>query len=1099
MKPILPFILLIFLIMSCTVKKAEEEPNNQQLIVSSSEQNAEGELSKQQRKIIDQVIKDDDSSTFLVIENFDKNYKGTDYSEFEPYDLYMDKEIIKSIIKYDAKYIFNELVWRTPPETTTYLGKAIKNGDLELMDIYHDMLLNFFPETEANAFLFNEIKFYEEKMDYFLSKDIDLGMTYGFRTSRLKPLTFLMLEHGDLDKLRELMDRGLDINALDETGYSIASLISDVDYDIDTFIKLKEMGLIINSETVNLKKLLKNYNPTLDDDLERFNFYRDLNLDVATALEHSIRSRDILSGTSRFYSKHIEFLDFILKNIPFYDEYEFRLFYRKVIHALIYLDQLYKIEKIQNFDRLPDEYTYYPETVEQYRILVDYGLTDDKLGIGSRMKVELLQELVRNGLDPFEDNGYDSVFTKCLRVKNRELSLYLLDVVKDINGDVNSWQEKGYVIGGSYLLIALDYAYYERKENFKDVVYAILDRKPDISTKDPLTGVNAILQAVNYDWDIDIITELLNRGADVNISAYYYESGDEVTPLQIAVDKGNLEIIKLLLSYGADKSKVEYTGENVTIQNLLKELNPSQKNQLTNVIKTNDRETFKLMEDYHNESKDKKYIDFEPFDLYMNKEVIREILEYGADNIAEYLLFQSSIHLQNAIKNGDLELMDLYYDMLRKFFPERADSHMIQNLQGDQRKIENFLSKDIDVNLLYGVDGTPLSFFLLQKTDIDRLAEFQAKGMDINAVDKNGYSIATHINEYDLEIYYKLMEMGLEINSDRVNLERLFDRYNASSDKDLERLKFYKELNLDLDTAIEHKINNKTNLSNGTIGFNLKQNVEFDQESLGYLDFIFEKVPYNDEDTSKYFYLKLIEKLISLNQLNIINNIKNFTRLPDDKVWNIKTLDQYQLLETYGLTYEHVGINSETEPDLLKHLIDSGLDPFKDNGKDSVFTLCLRYKYRELALYLLDLEDDINRHVNSWQEKGIVVGGSYLIIALNNINGRKLPFDKVINSILVRNPDVNIVDPLTGVNAILQAVNYDWNMSIIEELLLRGADVNVTGYYNESGDKVSALEIATERKNYELMELLIRHGADKTRINYTGDDKQIKAILGIQI
>lgn len=1099
MKPILPFILLIFLIMSCTEKKAEEELSKQQNIMSSSEQNAEGELSKQQRKIIDQVIKDDYSSIFLAIENFDKNYKGTDYSEFEPYDLYMDKEIIKSIIKYDAKYIFNELVWRTPPETTTYLGKAIKNGDLELMDLYHEMLLNFFPETEANAFLFNQIKFYEEKMDYFLSKDIDLGMTYGFRTSRLKPLTFLMLEHGDLDKLRELMDRGLDINALDETGYSIASLISDVDYDIDTFIKLKEMGLIINSETVNLKNLLKKYNPTLDDDLERFNFYRDLNLDVATALEHSIRSRDILSGTSRFYSKHIEFLDFILKNIPFYDEYEFRLFYRKVIHALIYLDQLYKIEKIQNFDRLPDEYTYYPETVEQYRILVDYGLTDDKLGIGSRMKVELLQELVRKGLDPFEDNGYDSIFTKCLRVKNRELSLYLLDLVKDINGDVNSWQEKGYVIGGSYLLIALDYAYYERKENFKDVVYAILDRKPDISTKDPLTGVNAILQAVNYDWDIDIITELLNRGADVNISAYYYESGDEVTPLQIAVDKGNLEIIKLLLSYGADKSKVEYTGENVTIQNLLKELNPSQKNQLTNVIKTNDRETFKLMEDYHNESKGKKYIDFEPFDLYMNKEVIREILEYGADNIAEYLLFQSSIHLQNAIKNGDLELMDLYYDMLRKFFPERADSHMIQNLQGDQRKIENFLSKDIDVNLLYGVDGTPLSFFLLQKTDIDRLAEFQAKGMDINAVDKNGYSIATHINEYDLEIYYKLMEMGLEINSDRVNLERLFDRYNASSDKDLERLKFYKELNLDLDTAIEHKINNKTNLSNGTIGFNLKQNVEFDQESLGYLDFIFEKVPYNDEDTSKYFYLKLIEKLISLNQLNMINNIKNFTRLPDDKVWNIKTLDQYQLLETYGLTYEHVGINSETEPDLLKHLIDSGLDPFKDNGKDSVFTLCLRYKYRELALYLLDLEDDINRHVNSWQEKGIVVGGSYLIIALNNINGRKLPFDKVINSILVRNPDVNIVDPLTGVNAILQAVNYDWNMSIIEELLLRGADVNVTGYYNESGDKVSALEIATERKNYELMELLIRHGADKTRINYTGDDKQIKAILGIQI
>jgi uncharacterized protein len=85
---------------------------------------------------------------------------------------------------------------------------------------------------------------------------------------------------------------------------------------------------------------------------------------------------------------------------------------------------------------------------------------------------------------------------------------------------------------------------------------SILDKQPDLLNTLALDGFSALSLACFF-GHLEVVKELLERGADVNLAA---NNESKIYPIHAATASTNLDIIRLLLSNGADVNAAQHGG-----------------------------------------------------------------------------------------------------------------------------------------------------------------------------------------------------------------------------------------------------------------------------------------------------------------------------------------------------------------------------------------------------------------------------------------------------------------------------------------------------------------------------------------------------------
>ena len=159
------------------------------------------------------------------------------------------------------------------------------------------------------------------------------------------------------------------------------------------------------------------------------------------------------------------------------------------------------------------------------------------LGVTDR-DIEIVKLLISKGADVNIKGNEDST---PLNNASREGNIEFVKLLINAGADVNSKDEEGFtpVINASY-------------KGYKEIVKLLIEAGADVEYIYMRELINACHRGV-----IDKVRELIKAGADVNMQI----DGSQ-TPLMYAVDEGHMEVVKLLISKGADVDMIgEYEGD----------------------------------------------------------------------------------------------------------------------------------------------------------------------------------------------------------------------------------------------------------------------------------------------------------------------------------------------------------------------------------------------------------------------------------------------------------------------------------------------------------------------------------------------------------
>lgn len=240
------------------------------------------------------------------------------------------------------------------------------------------------------------------------------------------------------------------------------------------------------------------------------------------------------------------------------------VFFLNLIQKLLNRNRVDLIKQIKGGIYLPKDKKWTISNTPQLIALSDMGLDLDNIYI-SGSDTNLLKELNSRGYN-FDNIYYDehgnNLLSERIFMSDHEYVIELLNTDIDINKIVPLTDHKSITCyRSSYLINALTGGIRGRNP---EVVNKILSLNPDVNITQGETyyyyvenenypndtNVSALLLAIYTDWNIETIKKIILQGAEIDHMGYM--GSGYLSPLMIACDYGNKELVELLLANGAD-------------------------------------------------------------------------------------------------------------------------------------------------------------------------------------------------------------------------------------------------------------------------------------------------------------------------------------------------------------------------------------------------------------------------------------------------------------------------------------------------------------------------------------------------------------------
>jgi uncharacterized protein len=357
----------------------------------------------------------------------------------------------------------------------------------------------------------------------------------------------------------------------------------------------------------------------------------------------------------------------------------------------------------------------------------------------------------------------------------------------------------------------------------------------DLCSKEEINKVNSIglsalwIACIGVDVDTNVTTvyKLIEKGADVNLKRndraslfeylsvkgnlelikYFIDNGAKVNEPQgddgysilakcLCQRKINIDVIKLLLSNGADSNMLNKNGDNILHYALDNECSS------TDIIKL-------LVTDYSvNINCRSRY--FTPLDYYLydnnscNIKIIKKLLKLGADpNILNSMNGNSlTTYLSN--NNVTLEIINLLVEFgvdTHKVYKKGTMMHYYirsRSMNCDTGIINRLLELGVDPNQVDDNNSNSLHHILNLKPLPDCVALIASLIKDINIINNLGFSVfdIAMKNSCEINIIKLLLELGADFN----NGDYLF---LACKQKNLELVKLLIEYKADVNKLVD--------------------------------------------------------------------------------------------------------------------------------------------------------------------------------------------------------------------------------------------------------------------------------------------------------
>lgn len=581
------------------------------------------------------------------------------------------------------------------------------------------------------------------------------------------------------------------------------------------------------------------------------------------------------------------------------------------------------------------------------------------------------------------------------------------------------------------------------KNNQKDLFVYFLDLGVNVNAQNQIE-VTPLMTAAK-ECDAFIVQKLIEKGADVNLQT---KVGN---PLKFAVESGDIEKVKLLVSAGASK----YSLSNITYKHISEYFFPNSYI-LEYLLEENVEKVKELVEngaDVNYKTEDGDYLIMLAVKM-QNIALIKLLLDHKAHvNIKNRIGLKSPLVLATELKNRGVIAMLINAGADINVRDKLGRTPLFISIEnGDIDTVEYLVNKGADFNVFNTDNKTVLMYAIeVGREDIvDKILEFKP---DLNVMSSKGTSaLMCATDKGDVENAKKLIEAGAY-----VDIKNAYDKtplMTAIEDKNTSLVKLLVEEGADVDYKNAH--------DEAPLFLSVKENAIKMTRFL-----ISHGVNLNQRDGyGKSVLIKAIEE-----------GFEDMARLLIDEGCDLNIQDDHG---ESALTVATM-LN---KLNLIEYLLKKGADPqLKNAYGEEALLIAVEKGLKEAVKVLLhngadkeikDKNGKMLKEIASKEIQEVLSPDDFIFMYAKKGEGLK------VLELIEQGAQINQKEKVFGDTLLIGALKSS-KFEIAKMLIEKGADENERGYLGKT-----PLITAAEKNSFELCRLLLNQGADETVVDEEG-------------